>query len=670
VVAEIAPGILRYAWIIALLPFVAAPLIIAFGKRMPGKGAGIGIAAIGVGFVMSVAVLWHFVQGGSSYASGVNWFQIGPLHVEAGQFIDGLAAVMLVVVTAVSLCVQIYSLGYMHGDERFTWFYVVLSLFTGAMLNVVIAPNLIQLLIGWEIMGVCSYLLIGHWWEDRANSNAAIKAFLTTRVGDVPFMFGIFALIAMTGFTTSNITVISGVISTHQVPSAVVAAAAILLFGGTIGKSAQFPLHVWLPDAMAGPTPVSALIHAATMVAAGVYLVGRMYTVFINADPWVLHFVAIIAAITMLGAALLALVQDDIKRVLAYSTLSQLSYMVAALGTGPAGRNAAFFHLFTHAFFKALLFLGAGSVIHAVHSNNMSDMGGLKRHMPITFWTFMIGSVALAGIPPLAGFWSKDEILVSAHDGHMWLFIIMLITAALTAFYTMRMVWLTFFGKYQGHGHPHESPATMTGPLVALAVASVGVGFLGAAQFRAVFFKWVTFGEAEKVTFVPWIALVGALCALGGVALAFLMYRRKGEADAEAEAAAEAGEHAHARRDPLQPILGPLWNVFQNRYFIDAFYMRAIVFPVRDRLSAGVYWTNQHILDAVVNGAAMAARGIAKLVAWFDRNVIDGFVNATGESAGQAGGALKYIQSGNVQWYAVGLFVGVIALTIVFVKVA
>jgi NADH-quinone oxidoreductase subunit L len=384
----------------------------------------------------------------------------------------------------------------------------------------------------------------------------------------------------------------------------------------------------------------------------------------------VLHFVAIIAAITMLGAALLALVQDDIKRVLAYSTLSQLSYMVAALGTGPAGRNAAFFHLFTHAFFKALLFLGAGSVIHAVHSNNMSDMGGLKRHMPITFWTFMIGSVALAGIPPLAGFWSKDEILVSAHDGHMWLFIIMLITAALTAFYTMRMVWLTFFGKYQGHGHPHESPATMTGPLVALAVASVGVGFLGAAQFRAVFFKWVTFGEAEKVTFVPWIALVGALCALGGVALAFLMYRRKGEADAEAEAAAEAGEHAHARRDPLQPILGPLWNVFQNRYFIDAFYMRAIVFPVRDRLSAGVYWTNQHILDAVVNGAAMAARGIAKLVAWFDRNVIDGFVNATGESAGQAGGALKYIQSGNVQWYAVGLFVGVIALTIVFVKVA
>jgi NADH-quinone oxidoreductase subunit L len=652
VVAEAAPGVLRYAWIIALLPFVAAPLIIAFGKRLPGKGAGFGIAAIAAGFVMSLAVLWHFVQGGGSYAAGVNWFSIGPLHVEAGQFIDGLAAVMLVVVTAVSLCVQIYSLGYMDGDSRFTWFYVVLSLFTGAMLNVVIAPNLIQLLIGWEIMGVCSYLLIGHWWEDKANSNAAIKAFITTRIGDVPFMFGIFALIAISGFTTSNISQISGVIAAHQVPSAVVAAAALLLFGGTIGKSAQFPLHVWLPDAMAGPTPVSALIHAATMVAAGVYLVGRLYTVFINADPWVLHLVAIIAAITMLGAALLALVQDDIKRVLAYSTLSQLAYMVASMGTGPAGRNAAFFHLFTHAFFKALLFLGAGSVIHAVHSNNMSDMGGLKRHMPITFWTFLIGSIALAGIPPLAGFWSKDELLVSAHDGHTWLFILMLVTAALTAFYTMRMVWLTFYGDYQGHGHPHESPATMTGPLVALAVASVGVGFLGAAPFHAVFFKWVTFGEAEKITFVPSVALLGTLCAVAGVVVGYLMYAKRKE------------------RDPLRSTLGPMWNVLENRYYIDAFYMRAIVFPVRDQLSAAVYWTNQKVLDGVVNGAAMLVRGIAKLVSWFDRNVIDGFVNAAGDSAGQAGGMLKYIQSGNVQWYAVGLFVGVIALTIVFIKAA
>ena len=293
---------------------------------------------MGAAFVMSLLILWHFVQGGGTYASGVNWFTIGPFHVEVGQYIDGLAAVMLVVVTTVSLCVHVYSLGYMDGDVRFTWFYVVLSLFTAAMLNVVIAPNLIQLLIGWEVMGVCSYLLIGHWYEEKQNSDAAIKAFITTRIGDVPFMFGIFALIFATGFTTSNITAISELVKSHELSSALVAGAAILLFGGTIGKSAQFPLHVWLPDAMAGPTPVSALIHAATMVAAGVYLVGRMYTVFINADAWVLQVVGIIGAITMLGAAFMALIQDDIKRVLAYSTLSQLAYMVA-VDVARAGRS-------------------------------------------------------------------------------------------------------------------------------------------------------------------------------------------------------------------------------------------------------------------------------------------------------------------------------------------
>jgi NADH-quinone oxidoreductase subunit L len=648
-----AAGVLRYAWVIALLPFVAAVLILFFGSRTPGKGAVYGIAAMGASFVLALGVLWHFVQGGGLYTSQVSWFTVGPLHVEAGQYIDGLAAVMLVVVTTVSLCVQVYSLGYMDGDKRFTWFYVVLSLFTAAMLDVVIAPNLIQLLVGWEIMGVCSYLLIGHWWEEKENSNAAIKAFITTRVGDVPFMFGIFALIAATGFTTSNISQISELVKNNELSSALVAGAALLIFGGVIGKSAQFPLHVWLPDAMAGPTPVSALIHAATMVAAGVYLIGRMYTIFINADPWVLQFVAIIGTITMLGAAVLALVQNDIKRVLAYSTLSQLAYMVAAMGTGPAGRNGAFFHLFTHAFFKALLFLGAGSVIHAVHSNNMSDMGGLKKYMPITFWTFLIGSLALSGVAPLAGFWSKDELLVAAYHAHVWLFAAMLVTAALTAFYTARMVRLTFFGTYEGHGHPHESPPSMTGPLVALAGATVVVGFLGAAPvLHGPFFKWVFFEEPEKITFVPWIALVGTIAALGGIYVALVTYRER------------------TAIDPLQPALGPMWNVLQNRFFIDSFYMTAIIYPVRDRLSAWVNWFNQNVLDGAVNGTAALARGLSRAVAWFDRMIIDGFVNGVGETAGEAGGLLKYIQSGNVQWYAVGLFVGVIALTIVFIKVS
>ncbi|MFM7718710.1 MAG: NADH-quinone oxidoreductase subunit L, partial [Actinomycetota bacterium] len=522
------PGFfLRNAWLVVLLPFLSGGLTLALGKRTPGKGPVYGILAVGASLVMALGILWHFVRGGGSYAAEIPWFSIGSLEMTLGQYVDGLTAVMLVVVTSVSLCVHVYSLGYMHGDKRFTWFYVVLSLFTGAMLNVVIADNLFQLLVGWEVMGVCSYLLIGHWWEDRANSNAAIKAFLTTRVGDIPFMFGIFALVAATGVTTSNIHDVGELVASGQASTALVAAAALLLFGGTIGKSAQFPLHVWLPDAMAGPTPVSALIHAATMVAAGVYLVGRLYEVFFHAGDAVLQVVGIVAGITMLGAALLALVQDDIKKVLAYSTISQLAYMVAGMAMGPAGRTAGFFHLFTHAFFKALLFLGAGSVIHAVHSNDMSEMGGLRAKMPVTFWTFLIGSLALAGVPPLAGFWSKDELLVVAAEGHPVLFVVLLATAVLTAFYMTRAVLLTFFGDYRGHAHPHESPSTMTGPLALLAAASVGVGLLGAPQLGAVFGDWVYFGEHEEHHFLPWVAAVSIAAALAGIGAGWRLYRER-----------------------------------------------------------------------------------------------------------------------------------------------
>ena len=454
-------GATELAWIVALLPFLAFFLIVGFGKKLPGKGAELGIIAVGAGWLMSVAILWHFVTGGGPTESTIRWFEVGNFELELGQAVDGLTAVMLVVVTSVSLCVQIYSLGYMHGDSRFTWFYSMLSLFTAAMLNVVIAGNLFQLLIGWEVMGFCSYALIGHWWEEKVNSDSAIKAFITTRTGDIPFLFGIFALVVATGFATSNIGEISEMAERGDISTFWLTTAALLLFGGAIGKSAQFPLHVWLPDAMAGPTPVSALIHAATMVAAGVYMVGRMFAVFVHADPFALTFVSAIAGTTMLIAALLAMVQDDIKRVLAYSTVSQLAYMVAGLSLGEAGYTAGLFHLFTHAFFKALLFLGSGSVIHAVHSNNMSEMGGLRRHMPVTFWTFVIGSAALAGIPPLAGFWSKDEIITLAFkDGHYIVWFMAMATAVITAFYMTRAVLLTFFGEYRGHGHPHESPAT------------------------------------------------------------------------------------------------------------------------------------------------------------------------------------------------------------------
>ena len=643
-------GLAKYAWVIALLPLLSAPLILFFGKRTPGRGWTYGVASVGAAFVLSLGVLWNFVTGGGTHASAIDWFQIGSLHMTLGQYVDGLTAVMLVAVTAVSLCVHIYSIGYMHGDSRFTWFYVVLSIFTAAMLNVVIADNLFQLLVGWEVMGVCSYLLIGHWWEEHVNSSSAIKAFITTRIGDVPFMFGIFVLIAATGFTTSNIQEIGHLIGGGEMARGVVSIAALLLFGGAIGKSAQFPLHVWLPDAMAGPTPVSALIHAATMVAAGVYMVGRTYEVFINADPWVLQFVGVIGVITAVGAGLLGLVQDDIKRVLAYSTVSQLGYMITLMSAGPAGRNAAFFHLFTHAFFKALLFLGSGSVIHACHTNNMSEMGGMRKPMPITFWTFLIGSLALAGIPPLAGFFSKDELLVALeHDNQMVLFVLLLVSAAVTAFYTARMVLQTFFGEYRGHGHPHESPVTMTGPLVFLAGATVSVGLLGAAQTGAPFFDWVFFEEPEHITFVPWVAALSVAAGVLGILGGWAVYREWRE------------------RDPIAILRG--YTLLSKKYYLDEIYWRGIIRPVRDDVAAFVYWTNQRVLDGAVNGAAWVTRLFSHGVKTFDEEVIDGAVNGLGQTVGFTGGLLRYLQSGNVQRYAAFLFAGVVILAVIFTRI-
>jgi NADH-quinone oxidoreductase subunit L len=639
------------AWLIVLLPFVSAALTLFVGRRTPGKGAVYGIAGVGAALVLSLGVLWQFVaNGGGTYERTIDWFQIGPLQLELGQTVDGLTAVMFIVVTGVSLCVHVYSVGYMHGDQRYTWFFVVLSLFTGAMLNVVVASNLFQLLVGWEIMGICSYLLIGHWWEEHVNSSSAIKAFITTRIGDVPFLFGIFVLISAAGFETTNIREIGQIVAGGEVSVFLVSVAALLLFGGTIGKSAQFPLHVWLPDAMAGPTPVSALIHAATMVAAGVYLVGRLFEVFASAEPYVLQVVGVVGGITMLGAALLGLVQDDIKRVLAYSTVSQLAYMVGVMSVGPVGRDAAFFHLFTHAFFKALLFLGAGSVIHACHTNNMSEMGGLRRPMPVTFWTFLIGSAALAGIPPLAGFWSKDELLVGASEGHEVLFTIMVVTAIVTAFYTTRMVMQTFFGAYRGQGHPHESPVSITGPLTALAGATVFVGLLGAAPFGAPFFDWVFLHEPEEVHFVAWVAAVSIAVVAAGVGVGFAVYRRWQE------------------RDPIRS-LGPVYTLLERKYYLDDVYWKGIIRPIRDPVAAAVSWSNQRVLDGVVNGAAWFTRAASSVVAWFDRTVIDGAVNAAANVAGFTGGLLRYVQSGNVQRYAAFLFTGVVILAVIITRI-
>ena len=639
----------QHAFLIPLLCFASGALTLFFGKRTPGKGPVYGILALSAGLVLSLGVLWGIAHNGGNYEHDITWFTIGSLQIQLGYFIDGLTGVMLLVVTSISLLVHIYSLGYMHGDKRYTWFYVVLSLFTGAMLVVVLASNLFELLVGWEIMGVCSYLLIGHWYEDHANSSAAIKAFLTTRVGDVPFMFGIFALVYATGMTTSNIQVISETVAGGHVSVLLVTCAALLMFGGTIGKSAQFPLYTWLPDAMAGPTPVSALIHAATMVAAGIYLVARTFEVFIHADPIALTIVSIVGAITLLLAALLALVQDDIKKVLAYSTISQLAYMVAALGLGEAGYPAAMFHLFTHAFFKALLFLGAGSVIHAAHSNNMSDMGGLRKHMKVTYVTFLIGSLALAGVPPLSGFFSKDEIILAAKGHESWLAVVLVLGAVITAFYTTRMLLQTFFGEYRGTQHLHESPRSMTAPLVVLAVVTCFVGLLGFAPVGAPFLDWVYFGAPEEAIFSPTVALISIVAVAIGLYAGWVTYRR------------------YREPDPTLG-LGGFSTLLIHKYYLDDLYFNGIVRPIRDTWSAGVYWFNQNVLDGIVNGAAVVAYGLSSVTMWIDRNIIDGAVNGTGTAMETFGKGLRTLQSGKVQWYAVGLFAGVILLTAFFVR--
>ncbi len=647
-------------WLVPLLPFIAFFVILFFGRRLPGRGHEIGIAAIGLGFVLSILGFIELAAKGSDAFVEKSWvwfsFPNG-FELELGMNYDFLCGVMFIVVTTVSLLVQIYSTGYMHDDSRYTWFYAALALFTSSMLFLVIANNLVQMIVGWEGVGVCSYFLIGHYWEEKENSSAAIKAFITTRIGDVGFLFGIF-LLFWAGHSF-NVVELNHAAEEGHLSEGLLTAGALLLFCGAIGKSAQFPLHVWLPDAMAGPTPVSALIHAATMVVAGIYLVARMFILFEHAGA-ALNVVSIIAAITMLIAAVLALVQDDIKRVLAYSTISQLAYMMAALGVG--AYTAAVFHLFTHAFFKALLFLGAGSLIHAVHSNNMSDMGGLKDYMPHTFRTFIIGSLALAGIFPLAGFWSKDEIvggaLRAASDANQitaWIvFVAAILTAFLTALYMARACFKTFWGEYRGHGHPHESPGSMVTPLWILAGATLVVGLLGMPVIGP-FQDWITVPGHEHHGFSTFYNLVvpAGSVAIAAIAiwLGYQLFLKE-----------------RWRYDILAGPFAWLYRFVANKYYLDDLYLRGIVRPIQYTWSKVAYWTNQKILDGAVNGAAAAtvvsARGTYDVV---DQNVIDFAVNGAAGITGTSGRLLRYIQSGNVQRYAAVLFAAVALFVALFV---
>ena len=643
-------------WLVPLLPFLSFFVTLFFGRRFRNRGHAFGIAAVGIGFVMSLIAFVELAAGNAAVEKHWEWFTAGPVTLEFGMNYDFLTGVMFVVVTGVSLLVHIYSTGYMHDDARYTWFYAALSLFTASMLFLVIANNLLQMLVGWEGVGVCSYFLIGHYWEEKDNSSAAMKAFITTRVGDIGFMFGIIVLFF--AGETFDIATLNHLAEEGEIAQGTLTIGALLLFCGAVGKSAQFPLHVWLPDAMAGPTPVSALIHAATMVVAGVYLVARMFVLFEHAGA-ALNVVAIIASITMLIAAVLALIQDDIKKVLAYSTISQLGYMMAALGVG--AYTASVFHLFTHAFFKALLFLGAGSIIHAVHSNNMSDMGGLRRYLPHTYRTFIIGSLALAGIFPFAGFFSKDEIIVSAvraaNEGTQitaWIVLVAaVVTAFLTALYMTRACVKTFFGEYRGHGHPHESPGSMVTPLWLLAGASVTVGFLGLPVVGP-FLDWLHVPGEEPHGFSTFYNVVlpvaSVVIALVAIWLGYTLF--------------------YQNRFRVDILAGPfawMYRFVENRYYLDHLYLRGIVKPVQYRLSKAANWINQRVLDGAVNGTAAGtlatARGTYRVL---DQQVVDFAVNGAAGLTGLSGGILRYVQSGNVQRYAAVLFAAIAIFVALF----
>jgi NADH-quinone oxidoreductase subunit L len=644
---------LRNAWLIPLIPAVSFFLILFFGRRLPGKGAEIGITAVGAAFVLSVLTAAQWLDRGGEPREAVErhltWWKMGRVDVGAGIHVDGLTVMMLLVVTFISLMVHVYSTGYMAGDRRYTFFFAALSLFTASMLTLVVADNTLQLLVGWELVGVCSFMLIGHWWEEQANSDAAIKAFITTRTGDVGLMLGVITLFFAAGqnFDIANLNRLA---LTGGISHSLALTGAVLLFLGVMGKSAQFPLHVWLPDAMAGPTPVSALIHAATMVVAGVYLVARLYGVFwagLSIHAGGINLVALIGGITVLIAAALAFVQDDVKKVLAYSTVSQLGYMVMALGVG--AWTAGVFHLFTHAFFKALLFLGAGSLIHAVHSNNMSEMGGMRRFMPTTFWTFIVGSAALAGIPPLAGFWSKDEIINGASHGYELFMVVGLLGAAMTAAYMTRACYLIFFGEFRGHGHPHESPPSMAVPLQILGVLSVVVGLVGTGLVGHTlrFSHWVRFdipGAREVVeehAFNLPLAGLSVVVAVIGIGVAAGYYLRGAfRGLVERNGLARTG-----------------YRVLVNRYYLDDLYIEGIIRPIQHPIARAAYWIDQHILDGIVNGVGIGARrGAGVVYDVIDQKVIDGAVNGAGFTAEEGGIVLRHTQTGRVQQYAAVLF--------------
>ncbi|MFZ4721026.1 MAG: NADH-quinone oxidoreductase subunit L [Ilumatobacteraceae bacterium] len=719
---------LEHAWLIPVIPAVAFFLIIFFGKKMPRGGSEIGILSMVAALVLSAGATYQWIQWShhseEPIIKSVKWWSSGPFEFSIGQHIDGLAVMALVLVSFISTLVQIFSTEYVKGDRRYTHFFASLTLFSAGMLSMVLAPNMVQFILGWEIMGLCSFMLIGHWWEEQANSRAALKAFFTVRTGDMGLLVGTAMLLFL--FGNLDIKEINESAANFTGSHSMLMWTAVALFIACIGKSGQFPLHTWLPDAMAGPTPVSSLLHSSTMVVAGVFLVARLYPVFhtgldINIEGNHFNLIAVIGGITIVIAAALAFVQNDIKKVLAYSTVSQLGYMMMGLGVG--AWMPAVFHIFTHAFFKCCLFLCAGSIAHtgSHHSFDMkTDMGGLRKKMPVTFWAWILSTAALCGIPLFSGFFSKDEIIDSAKHNHYTLFgYIGLIGAFMTAAYMTRATYLTFFGKARGgaahfvhgdahddgahdeilhdldgldthdhaddHGHVHiehakplpfaptDSGWPITVPLIILAFLAVFSGYLNAPAFDLHYFEhWLEssmglpFGEGPGTIPEPpvftWAAAAPSiiLVALGIAVSAFLCTKVFGEEESPFKGLTKRNK-----------VLGAGHTFLVNKYYLDALYEGVIVHAIAHPIARAAYWVNQNILDGVVNNVGIGGR---RLGDWVYRNVdqrvVDGAVNGSGATARGAGGALQPVQSGKVSMYGALLFgaASVAALVLVLVN--
>jgi NADH-quinone oxidoreductase subunit L len=686
--------VIRYAYIIPFLPLLSFFVNIAVGKRLPRKGDWLSIATIAAGLAMSVAIFYEVVfqinDPDFRYHVVLPWLDIGRFSINAGILVDNLTAVMLVVVTGVSTLVHLFSVGYMHGDPRYSRFFAYLSIFSFSMLGLVLAESFFFIYIFWELVGFSSYLLIGFWFEKKSAADACKKAFIVNRIGDFGFLIGFLIIFAATG--VFGYYEVFGAIDDGKLEGTLLTLAGIGIFCGAIGKSAQFPLHVWLPDAMEGPTPVSALIHAATMVAAGVYLVGRVYPIF---TPDALLFIAYIGLITLFIAATIALTQRDIKRVLAYSTVSQLGFMIMSLGVG--GFTAGLAHLTTHAAFKACLFLGSGSVIHAVHSQDIFEMGGLRKKMPITFATFLIATLAIAGVPGFSGFYSKDMILAAAlefglrNPQHMILFIGALLTAGMTAFYMFRLVFTTFFGKPRDRhkfDHAHESPAVMWVPLAVLAALSFQFWYTG----------W--FGNLVTKPSPPVAAVAHAATAVpAGHGDGFPAEAARPAASGTHGAAphgAEADHDDHLAHtahtwamissiaiaalgiglavimyllgwiDPgrVAAAAGPAYRFLVNKWYFDELY-EATVVKGTVLLSRALGWFDLHVIDGIVNLVAQVGVWISWLTGKFDDYVVDGAVNGVATATIEGGAGLRRAQTGKLYHYVFVLAGGVLIIFLV-----